>query len=81
MDGPCPDEEAFPEAARAPTEADLGPQSLVSCSSSLVPYATEEDIDPGETQGQPEGTLKQMETDEQDSTQKLNIVSQPLLGI
>ena len=53
---------------RAPTEADLGPQSPESCSSSLIPYATEEDSDPEETQEQQEGTLEQMEAEEQDTT-------------
>ena len=54
---------------RAPTEADLGPQSPESHSSSLIPYATEEDSDLEETQEQQEGTLEQMEAEEQDTTE------------
>ena len=53
---------------RAPTEADLGPQSPESCSSSLMPYNMEEDRDPDETQEQQEGILEQMEVEEQDTT-------------
>ena len=49
----------------------MGPQSPESCSPSLVPYATEEDSNPKETQEQQEGTLEQMETDEQDTTEAL----------
>ena len=62
-------EEALLSLGRAPTKADLGPQSPESHSSSLVPYATEGDSDPEEIQEQQEGTLEQMETDEQDTTE------------
>ena len=62
-------EEVLLSLDRAPTEADLGPQSSESHSSSLVPYATEEDSDPEETWEQQEGTLEQMEMDEQDTTE------------
>ena len=53
---------------RAPTEADLGPRSPESHSSSLIPYDMEEDRDPDETQEQQEEILEQMEVEEQDST-------------
>ena len=43
-------EEALRDLGRAPTEADLGPQSPESCSSSLMPYNMEEDGDQDETQ-------------------------------
>ena len=62
-------EEALLSLGRAPTEADLGPQSPESHSSSLVPYATEGDSDPEETQEKQEGALEQMETDERDTTE------------
>ena len=62
-------EEALLSLGRAPTEADLGPQSPESRSSSLIPYATEEDSDPEETQQQQEGTLEQMEAEGQDTTE------------
>ena len=60
-------EEALHDLGRAPTEADLGPQSLESRSSSLMPYDMEEDGDQDETQEQQEGILEQMETEEQDT--------------
>ena len=44
--------------------ADLGPHSSGSCSSSLVPYATEEDSNPEEDQEQQRRTPEQMETEE-----------------
>ena len=47
----------------------MGPQSPESCSSFLIPYATEEDRDPGETQEQQEGTLERMEAEGQDTTE------------
>ena len=47
----------------------MGPQSPESYSSSLIPYATEEDSDPEETQEQQEGTLEQMEAGGQDTTE------------
>ena len=62
-------EEALLSLGRAPTKADLGPQSPESRSTSLMPYATEGDSDPEEIQEQQEGTLEQMETDEQDTTE------------
>ena len=62
-------EEALLNLGRAPTEADLGPQSPKSCSSSLMPYDMEEDRDPDETQEQQEGILEQMEVEEQDTTE------------
>ena len=62
-------EEVLLSLGRAPTEADLGPQSPESHSSSLVPYATEEDRDPEETQEQQEGTLERMEAEGQDTTE------------
>ena len=60
-------EEALHDLGKAPTEADLGPQSPESCSSSLMPYDVEEDGDQDETQEQQEGILEQMETEEQDT--------------
>ena len=45
-------EEALLSLGRAPTEAELGPQSPESHSSSLMPFDIEEDRDPGETQEQ-----------------------------
>ena len=54
---------------RAPTEADLGPQSPELCSSSLMPYDMEEDGNQDETQEQQEGILEQMEPEEQDTTE------------
>ena len=60
-------EEVLHDLGRAPTEADLGPQSLESRSSSLMPYDMEEDGDQDETQEQQEGILEQMETEEQDT--------------
>ena len=64
-------EEVLLSLGRAPTEVDLGPQSPESHSSSLTPYATEEDSDPEETQQQQEGTLEQMEAEGQDTTEAL----------
>ena len=61
-------EEALFSLGRAPTEADLGPQSPELCSSSLMPYDIEEDRDPDEIQEQQEGTLEQMEVEGQDIT-------------
>ena len=61
-------EEVLHSLGRAPTEADLGPQSPELCSSSLMPYDVEEDRDPDETQEQQEGILEQMEVEEQDTT-------------
>ena len=61
-------EEALLSLGRAPTEADLGPQSPESCSSSLMPYDIEEDRDPDETQKQQEGILEQMEVEGQYTT-------------
>ena len=60
-------EEALHDLGRAPTEADLGPRSPESRSSSLMPYDMEEDGDQDETQEQQEGILEQMETEEQDT--------------
>ena len=60
-------EEALHDLGRAPTEADLGPRSPESCSSSLMPYDMEEDGDQDKTQEQQEGILEQMETEEQDT--------------
>ena len=62
-------EEVLLSLGKAPTEADLGPQSPESCSSSLILYATEEDGDPEEILEQQEGTLEQMEAEEQDTTE------------
>ena len=62
-------EEALHNLGRAPTEADLGPQSPESCSSSLMPYDMEEYRDPDKTQEQQEGILEQMEAEEQDTTE------------
>ena len=64
-------EEALHDLGRAPTEADLGPQSPELHSSSLMPYDMEEDRDPDETRKQQEGTLEQMEAEEQDTTEAL----------
>ena len=61
-------EEALFSLGRAPTEADLGPQSPELHSSSLMPYDIEEDRDPDEIQEQQEGTLEQMEVEGQDIT-------------
>ena len=61
-------EEALLSLGRAPTEADLGPRSPESHSSSLMPYGMEEDRDPDGTQEQQEEILEQMEVEEQDST-------------
>ena len=60
-------EEALHSLGRAPTEADLGPQSLESCSSSLMTYDIEEDRDFDKTQEQQEGILEQMAAEEQDT--------------
>ena len=60
-------EEVLHNLGKAPTEADLGPQSPESRSSSLMPYDVEEDGDQDETQEQQEGILEQMETEEQDT--------------
>ena len=62
-------EEALHNLGRAPTEADLGPQSLESRSSCLMPYDMEEDRDHDKTQEQQEGILEQMEAEEQDTTE------------
>ena len=62
-------EEALLSLGRAPTEANLGPQSPESHSSLLVPHVTEGDSHPEKIQEQQEGTLEQMETDEQDATE------------
>ena len=62
-------EEALHDLGRAPTEADLGPQSPASLSSSLMPYEVEEDGNQDETQEQQERILEQMETEEQDTTE------------
>ena len=62
-------EEALHDLGRAPTEADLGPQSPESHSSSLMPYDMKEHGDQDETQEQQEGILEQMETEEQDTTE------------
>ena len=62
-------EEALHDLGRAPTEADLGPQSPASLSSSLMPYDVEEDGNQDETQEQQERILEQMETEEQDTTE------------
>ena len=64
-------EEALHDLGRAPTEADLGPQSPALLSSSLVPCDVEEDGDQDETQEQQEGILEQMELEEQDTTEAL----------
>ena len=64
-------EEALHDLGRAPTEADLGPRSPESHSSSLMPYDMEEDREPDKTQDQQEGTPEQMETEEQDTTEAL----------
>ena len=57
-------EEAFHSLGRAPTMADLGPHSPGSCSSSLVPYGTEEDSNPKEDQDQQRRIPEQIETKE-----------------
>ena len=62
-------EEALHHLGRAPTEADLGPQSPASLSSSLMPYDVGEDGNQEKTQEQQGGTLEQMETEEQDTTE------------
>ena len=61
-------EEVLHSLGRAPTEADLGPQSPESRSSSLMPYDIEEDRDFDEVQEQQEGILEPMEVEGQDST-------------
>ena len=60
-------EEALHDLGRAPTEADLGPQSPELPSSSLMPCDMKEDGDQDETQEQQEGILEQMEPEEQDT--------------
>ena len=65
---PATYEEVLHSLGRAPTEADLGPRSPESRSSSLMPYDMEEDRDPDKTQEQQEGILEQMEVEEQDTT-------------
>ena len=50
---------------RAPTVADLGPHSPGSMSSSLMPYGMGEDSCSGESQGQQDQTLEQVETEEE----------------
>ena len=67
LETPLTYEEALHSLGRAPTEADLGPQSPESCSSSLMPYDMEEDRDPNKTKEQQEEILEQMEVEEQDS--------------
>ena len=67
--GPPTYKEVLLSLGRAPTEADLGPQSPELHSFSLMPYAVEEDRDPDETQEQQEGTLEWMEAEGQDSTE------------
>ena len=62
-------EEALHDLGRAPNEADLGPQSPESRSSSLMPYDMEGDRNQDETQEQQEGILEQMEAEEQDTTE------------
>ena len=62
-------EEVLLSLGRAPTEADLGPQSPESCSSSLMPYAIEENRDPDKPQEQQEGTPEWMEAEGQDTTE------------
>ena len=57
-------EEVLHNLGRAPTEADLGPQSPESCFLSLMPYDMEEDRDPDETQEEQEGILEQIEAEE-----------------
>ena len=57
-------EEALHSLGRAPTVADHGPHSQDSCSSSLVPYETEENSNPEEDQNWQEVTPDQMETEE-----------------
>ena len=64
-------EEALLSLGRAPTEADLGPRSPESCSSSLMPCDMEEDRDPDEMQEQQEGILEQMDAEGQDTTEAL----------
>ena len=64
-------EEALLSLGRAPTEADLGPQSPESHSSSLMPYDIEEDRDPDEMQEQQEGILEQMDAEGQDTAEAL----------
>ena len=60
-------EKVLHSLGRAPTEADLGPQSLELHSSSLMPFDIEEDRDFDKTQEQQEGILEQMEAEEQDA--------------
>ena len=62
-------EEVLLSLGRAPTEADLGPQSPESCSSSLMPYDIGEDRDPDEMQEQQEGILEQMDAEGQDTAE------------
>ena len=50
---------------RAPTVADLGPHSPGSMSSSLMPYGMGEDSCSGESQGQQDQTLEQVEAEEE----------------
>ena len=50
---------------RAPTVADLGPHSSGSMSSSLMPYGMGEDSCSGESQGQQDQTLEQVEAEEE----------------
>ena len=58
----------FHSLGRVPTEADLGPRSPESHSSSLMPCDMEEDKEPNKNQEQQEEILEQMEVEEQDST-------------
>ena len=60
-------EEVLHSLGRAPTEADLGPQSPESCSSSMMSHDMKEDRDPNEIKKQQEEILEQMEVEEQDS--------------
>ena len=62
-------EEALLNLGKAPTEADLGPQSPESRSLSLMPYDIEGDRDTDETQKQQEGILEQTEVGGQDTTE------------
>ena len=50
---------------RVPIVADLGPHSPGSMSSSLMPYGMEEDSWSGESQGQQDQTLEQVEAEEE----------------
>ena len=62
-------EEVLLNLGKAPTEADLGPRSPESRSSSLMPYDIKGDRDTDKTQEQQEGILEQMEVGGQDTTE------------